>query len=253
MDALEALLLGFTQGVAEWLPISSSGHLTAAQILLGLEEPLLFDVALHTATLLVILTYFKSDLLQMASAALKLDFRSEQGRLIPLILLGSVPVAVVGFLFYDYYLALCDLRVLGLCFIASGLFVASSKLRRDRSTAVSAKKALIIGLAQALAILPGFSRSGLTISVALLAGVKREEAFRFSFLLSIPAVLGAFLLTLLKSSFDATLTQPLLLGGATAALVGYLSLSILRRLLMKGFFHIFGFYTIALGLLLLLL
>ena len=93
----------------------------------------------------------------------------------------------------------------------------------------------------------------MTISVALLAGVKREEAFRFSFLLSIPSILGAFLLTLLKSSFDATLTQPLLLGGATAALVGYLSLSILRRLLIKGFFHIFGFYTIALGLLLLLL
>jgi len=191
MDALEALLLGFTQGVAWWLPISSSGHLTAAQILLGLEEPLLFDVALHIATLLVILTYFGSDLVQMASAALKLDFRSEQLRLIPLILLGSVPVAVVGFLFYDYYLALFDLRVLGLCFTASGLFVASSKLRRGGSAAISAKEALLIGLAQALALLPVFSRSGLTISAALLTGVKREESFRFSFLLSIPAVLGA--------------------------------------------------------------
>ena len=252
MKPLETILLGAIQGVTEWLPISSSGHLAASQILLGLEEPLLFDVVLHAATLLVILTYFRSDLRQMASAALKLDFRSEQGRLIPLILLGSVPTAGVGFLLHDYYQSLLDLRVLGLCFTTSGVFVASSKLRSG-STAVSAKKALIIGLAQALALLPGFSRSGLTISAALLLNVRCEEAFRFSFLLSIPAVLGAFLLTLLKSSFDAALTQPLLLGGATAALVGYLSLSILRRLLMKGFFHIFGFYTIALGLLLLLI
>ena len=253
MNMLEAVLLGVTQGVTEWLPISSSGHLAAAQILLGLEEPLLFEVVLHVATLLVIFIFFRRDLLQISSAALKLDFRSEHGRLILLILLGSVPVAIVGLLFYDYYLTLFDLKVLGLCFAASGVFVASSKLRRGGSKTVSARAALLIGLAQALALLPGFSRSGLTISVALLAGVKREEAFRFSFLLSIPAVLGALLLTLIKSSVNAALIPPLLVGGVTAVVVGYLSLSILRKLLMKGFFHLFGFYTIALGLLLLLL
>jgi len=253
MKLLETIFLGVIQGVTEWLPISSSGHLAAAQILLGLEEPLLFEVVLHVATLVVIFTYFRSDLLQMASAVLKLDFRSEHGRMIPLILLGSVPVALLGLLFYDYYLTLFDFKVFGLCSAASGVFVTSSKIRRGGSGTVSAKAALLIGLAQALALLPGFSRSGLTISVALLAGVKREEAFRFSFLLSIPAVLGALLLTSIKGSVDAALIPPLLLGGITAVIVGYLSLSILRKLLMKGFFHLFGFYTIALGLLLLIL
>ena len=253
MKLLETIFLGVIQGVTEWLPISSSGHLAAAQILLGLEEPLLFEVVLHVATLVVIFTYFRSDLLQMASAVLKLDFRSEHGRMIPLILLGSVPVALFGLLFYDYYLTLFDFKVLGLCFAASGVFVTSSKIRRGGSGTVSAKAVLLIGLAQALALLPGFSRSGLTIGVALLAGVKREEAFRFSFLLSIPAVLGALLLTSIKSSVDAALIPPLLLGGITAVIVGYLSLSILRKLLMKGFFHLFGFYTLALGLLLLIL
>jgi undecaprenyl-diphosphatase len=252
MNLLEAVLLGAIQGVAEWLPISSTGHLAVAQILLGLGEPLLFDAVLHAATILVVFIYFRRDLVEVASAALKFDFRSEHGRLIPLILLGSVPAAIVGLLPYHYYLTLFDLRVLGLCFTGSGAVVALSKLRVGGSAAVSAKEALLIGLAQALAILPGFSRSGLTISVALLAGMRCEEAFRFSFLISIPAVLGALLLTLIKGGFATTLTPYLLLGGATAALVGYLSLSTLHKLLMKGFFHVFGFYSIALGLLLLL-
>jgi len=251
LNLLEVLLLGFIQGVTEWLPISSSGHLSAAQILLGLEEPLLFDVALHVATLVVVFIYFKRDLAEIASATVKLDFRSKQGRLIPLILIGTIPVTVIGLVFYDYYVILFDLKILGFCFIASGIIVASSKIKKEGDALVSVKTALIIGLAQALALAPGFSRSGLTISVALLAGVKREEAFRFSFLLSIPAVLGALLLTLIKGNADGALIHLLLLCGVVAVLVGYVSLSILHRLLMKGFFHMLGFYAVVVGLLLL--
>ncbi|MEM3386506.1 MAG: undecaprenyl-diphosphate phosphatase [Nitrososphaerales archaeon] len=250
MYLAESLLLGFIQGLTEWLPISSSGHLAVVETIFGVEEPLLFNVALHTATLIVLIVYFRRDLVQLALAAISLDFSSKQGKLIPSLVAGTIPTAIVGLILYEHYTTLFNFELLGFSFSASGMLVLASKIREGYNP-VSTKTALLIGLAQALSIAPGFSRSGLTISIALLAGVERDEAFRFSFLLSIPAVLGALTITLMKSAFDSTILPHILLGVVSAALVGYLSLATLRKLLMRGFFHWLGIYTIALGLTLL--
>lgn len=253
---LGIILLGIIQGLSEWLPISSTGHLRLAEFFLGLDLPLIFDVFLHVGTLIVTVLFFKKDLRRILIALIKLDFKSREGMLIPRIIVGSIPTAIIGFvvarLLED---GLHEIMPLPLAFIISGLFVYFSKMGKCMKDQVDYKSAIIIGIAQGLSTIPGLSRSGLTIATALMLGIKREEAFRFSFILSIPAIVGALILTLL-TQFDALVAVEaglldLSVGALTATLVGYASLKFLRRFLHK--FHIFSFYSISLGLLLTLM
>ena len=252
MDPIQATVLGFIQGVTEWLPISSTGHLRIAEHFFGLTVPLLFDVTLHLGTLIVTLLFFRKDVKNILVALGKGDFKSENGKLIPLIAVGTVPTALIGLVFgnaMDAYFS--GFLALGVGFIAGGVALYWSKFGRERKNDITYINALLIGTAQGLAIIPSLSRSGMTITVALLLGINRERAFKFSFLLSIPAVVGALGLTFYEQRDLLTLAgiglAEILVGIAVTIAVSFLALTLLRKTLAKRKFHLFALYCLILG------
>jgi undecaprenyl-diphosphatase len=258
MDPIQAIILGFIQGVTEWLPISSTGHLRITEQLLGLTLPLLFDVTLHVGTLVVILLFFRKDIKQILAALAKGDFRSENGKLIPLIIVGTVPTALIGLVFsntietyFSSYLPIAG------AFITCGVVLYLSKTGTEQKENITYMAALAIGTAQGIALIPGLSRSGLTIATALLLGVRREKAFKFSFLLSVPAVIGALGLTLYEQHEMLTLVgvgwTEILIGITVSIVVSYFALKLLWKALAGKKFYLFAFYCLLIGAVLLAL
>jgi len=256
---LETLILAVIQGVTEWLPISSSGHLVVAQQYLGLRLPILFDVILHVGSLMVVLIAFWSDVVKVLNALIRLDFRSEEGRLGLYVLLGTGATIVIGFAFRDWFESLFqNLLAVGVAFILTGSYYSLLYvLGRGEQTSMrlSPSSSVLIGVAQGVALVPGISRSGSTIVTGLLLKVDRKVAFRFSFLLFIPAAVSALVLTaigtesLLIGDVDYI---SLLLALAATVVVGYLSLRLLQRIVLADKLHMFAFYCWGLGLLLVL-
>ena len=271
MTVFTSFLLGLIQGVAEFLPISSSGHLAIAQNLLNLqaEIPAFFDVLLHLGTLLAVFVAYWQDIKDMV-----VEFFCGIGdlvhhstptpvpparRLILLIILGTLPLFAV-LPIKDKVQGLSDNMIfIGAALIVTGfLLFASDMIRKGRKTERNATwlDVLIVGAGQAIATMPGISRSGMTISAGYFTGFERRFAVRFSFLLSIPAVLGANILSL-KDAAEAGIVWsevPIyLVGVVTAAVVGYLCIRLLRMIADKGRFGAFAYYCWAVGLLTLVL
>jgi undecaprenyl-diphosphatase len=258
MDPIQAIILGFIQGVTEWLPISSTGHLRIAEQFLGLAVPLLFDVTLHVGTLIIILLFFRKDIKTILAALVKGDFKSENGKLIPLIIVGTVPTALIGVVFSNAIEAYFSnfLPIAG-AFITCGVVLYFSKSGQERKENITYMEALAIGAAQGIALIPGLSRSGLTIAIALLLGIRREKAFTFSFLLSVPAVIGALGLTLYEQHETLTLAgvglMEILVGIVVSLVVSYFALKLLWKALAGKKFYLFAFYCWLLGAVLLAL
>jgi undecaprenyl-diphosphatase len=258
MDPIQAIILGFIQGVTEWLPISSTGHLRIAERFLGLTLPLLFDVTLHVGTLIIILLFFRKDIKIILAALVKRDFKSENGKLIPLIIVGTAPTALIGVFFSNaietYFSSF--LPIAG-AFITCGVVLYFSKTGQERKENITYLEALAIGTAQGIALIPGLSRSGLTIAIALLLGIRREKAFKFSFLLSVPAVIGALGLTLYEQHETLTLAgvglTEILVGIAVSLVVSYFALKLLWKALAGKKFYLFAFYCWFIGTVLLAL
>ncbi len=255
MTLWQAIALGVLQGITEFLPISSSGHLVLAEHFFGLQqEQLAVVVFLHFGTLLSILVVFRKDIAQMFTV---------QRRLIGLILLGSVPAAFVGLQFHRLIeKAFSSLFVVGVCLLITGLLLTLAERARQilrtglgepERTDLSnmrALDALLIGVAQAVAVLPGLSRSGATIAAALLCGLKREAAASFSFLLAIPALGGATVLELRQVLKAGTLPADALtlaVGVATAFVTGIAALKMLIAVLRRRRLLIFAVYCFILG------
>jgi undecaprenyl-diphosphatase len=258
MDPIQAILLGFIQGVTEWLPISSTGHLRITEQLLGLTLPLLFDVILHVGTLAIVLLFFRKDVKAILSALVKGDFKSENGKLIPLIIVGTVPTAVIGVFFSSSIETFfSSFLPIAAAFITCGVVLYLSKTGQEQKENVTYMLALAIGTAQGIALIPGISRSGLTIATALLLGVRREKAFKFSFLLSVPAVIGALGLTLYEQHEALTLVgvgwTEILIGITVSLVVSYFALKLLWKALAGKKFHLFAFYCWLIGAILLVL
>ena len=248
-----AAVLGVVQGLAEFLPISSSGHLALVGHLgMGVPSPATFDVFLHLATLLVVLVYFRSSIFWY----LRNDFV-----VLLYVVAASVPTGIIGMTCKKYFEALRfspSMICVGLLVTSS--FLAAAELRKGSGYQLRDLGwfgAVVIGLCQTLAIAPGVSRSGLTISGAMICGVDREEAFRFSFILSVPAVLGAVLVHVVQAwrhgGVEALThgieTGPFIVGFVCAVVTGYLSLKILERLVVGGRLVWFAGYCFLAGLL----
>ena len=273
MTFLQSILLGLIQGVAEFLPISSSGHLAIAQNLLGLEGagsvPEFFDVLLHLGTLIAVFAAYWTDICEMVVEFFRgigdLAHRSTPSpvpparRLILLIIVGTLPLFAV-LPIRKHVQGLTDNMVfVGAALIVTGILLfLCDRVRKGRKTERSATwlDALLVGVGQAVATLPGVSRSGMTITAGCFVGYERRFAVRFSFLLSIPAVLGANILSIgdaVQAGINGAEVPMYLVGVVTAAVTGYLCIRLLKYVADKGRFGAFAYYCWAVGILTLVL
>ena len=260
MSLLQILLLGIIQGLTEFLPISSSGHLVIVQNVFGLKDPHLFlDVSLHFGTLLAIVLVLRKEVASLLKGIVLFGFyrlRGEQfkideecsamARLGGLIIIGLIPTALLGFFFRDLFaLFFGSLTAVGSMLVVTGTilwFTRTAGQGTKETGTISLLDALIIGLIQGFAIAPGISRSGVTIAFGLFRSLKKEAAVQFSFLLSIPAILGAMFMEWENPLlYDGTLLH-VVLGTIMAALVGYICLRILIRMVNKGQLYFFSPY-----------
>ncbi|MDZ7585685.1 MAG: undecaprenyl-diphosphate phosphatase [Thiobacillus sp.] len=262
MDFFQTLILALVQGITEFLPISSSAHLILAPVLFGWEDQgLAFDVAVHAGTLLAVILYFRVQLAHMAVAgAGSLAGRwTPDAKLAWAVVLATLPVVVAGLLFKDVVEGpLRGPLVIATTTITFGLLLWWADVRGSKSRdeySVTWRDAVLVGLAQAIALIPGTSRSGITITAALLLGLKREAAARFSFLLSIPTLLASGVLVTrdLLESADPVDWNVLLLGSALAALSAYLCIHFFIRLLERTGMLPYVIYRLLLGTVLLIL
>ena len=257
MELWQAAVLGVVQGLTEFLPVSSSGHLVLGQRLLGFAGPnLMFDITLHVGTLVAVLAVFWRDLWSILRGIFVWDADPEASRgrrLLLLVVAGSIPTALIGLLLKDTFESMfASLLTVGIALLITGWLLMATALvvKPGRKIGqVGVGRALLIGLAQGLAITPGISRSGATISTALLLGVDRRLAAHYSFVLSIPAILGALVLQVHDMGAPTPgQTAPMIIGFLTAALSGYLALRVLLRIVQAGRIHWFAPYCFALGL-----
>lgn len=252
MNIFDAIILGLVQGLTEFLPVSSSGHLVLAQNLLGINEPdIIFEIFLHFATLIAIIVYFKNTI-----------FALRKHELVAVVV-ASIPVAVIGLLFEDQLKALFSSSILvAILLIVTGIVnlitdrkLEKENIKEDLKEKISYKEAFIIGFFQAFAILPGISRSGLTVAGGIWQNIEREKAFKFSFIMVIPVIFGVSLVQLLEVFQDGNLgtnNTNLLVGGLVAFVTGLLSLRLFEYVIKRARMEIFGYYCIILGFLSLL-
>lgn len=262
MSTLQAIFLGLVQGLTEFLPISSSGHLALGQNLLRVNDPsvLSFDVYVHFGTLISVCVIFWRDILEIIrstwSALVSWRFREayrtvDHVRLGVAILVGSIPAAVVGLMFRRAIEdAFSDPKQVAVNLVLTGLILFLTRLARSsEGRKLGLVTGFIVGIAQAVAILPGISRSGTTMSTALFLGFSPALAARFSFLLSIPVIAGAALLeskTVVTRGLE-TGFAPVVLGMISATVTGYIAIKLLLRVMENGRFSWFAFYCLALG------
>ena len=251
-------MLGILQGLTEFLPVSSSGHLVLLQNIFGIKEPeLLFDISVHMGTLIatgivfftdiksILLSLFRLPSLWKANRNLKtLLSVNPDIRLAGFIVAGSVPTAVLGLIFHEVADQLfASVGTVGIMLLITGTLLWITRKIPLTGQEMTLKDAIGIGVMQGMAIIPGISRSGSTISIAIFLKIDRELAGRYSFLLSIPAVIGALILALGSDSFHNSLPVGIiLLASAAAAIVGYAALKILLRLIRKGSLYLFAPY-----------
>jgi undecaprenyl-diphosphatase len=242
--ALKIILLALVQGITEFFPVSSSGHLLVFQKLLNFTTlPLVYDIFFHLGTLLAVAVYFFKDLRLLALRF----YEKDNFRMLLLMITASLPTAVIGFLGRDFFEGLFEKTdYLGFCFLFTAAVLISTKFFRMKKTA-DFPAAFIIGVAQGIAIIPGVSRSGMTIAVALILGLGFEFSFRFSFLLSIPAILGAVLLEFDSIPWQGGHWPQLLLAVLVSALAGFLVLGLLKKIMLREKFHCFGIYLLFLA------
>ncbi len=263
MTTVQALILGVVQGVSEFLPISSSGHLVLLRQIMGIEGvPILFDVLLHVATLLVVIIVFRKRIGQILAAVVRGISRrptEDDGRNLRLLLgivVATAATVVVGLGVSALNVGERPDIVSAFLIVTAGVLVFAYYFGRARGAAreygdLRVSDGLITGVAQGLGVFPGISRAGITISGALIAGLSREKAGEFAFLVSIPAILGALVLTLrdAESLSAAVPTHALILGVAAAFVVGLISLVVLLRVIRRGRLHLFAFYLVPAGVL----
>jgi len=255
IDAGTAAVLGAVQGATEFLPVSSSGHVALGAMLFGISDdmPLSMVVLLHFGTLVATLALFKDDVIDLLKSLgglrdPKAWIETEQGTLVAGILLASVPTAIMGLWLEEKVEAFGRVPwIVGLCLLGSAVMVLSTRRGGGERTVLPLKLAILVGIAQGMAVMPGLSRSGTTIAIGMLLGLSGPAAFRFSFLLSLPAVAGATLLSLRHFEEIQALGVGALIGGVVALVVGYLALVWLRAIVNQGRFWLFALYLVPLG------
>lgn len=270
MTTVQAVILGVIQGLTEFLPISSSGHLVLFSRLFNVQESsLIFEVMAHVGTLLAVLVVFRVEVLTLLVSFLKLLLNPKQAkvlvqedpgcRLLAALVVGTIPAVIAALVLKEQIEQLFSSSLfVGLMLIVTGVILYATERSKGAAKGmvkVSLKDAFLIGCGQALAIVPGLSRSGTTIAAGLFRGLDKESAARFSFLLSIPAILGALVVSLgdLLAGTAMIQTGAIAAGFAAAAVTGYFAIHVLLDLVKKGRLVWFSYYTWAAGALVVIL
>jgi undecaprenyl-diphosphatase len=245
----DSFILGVIQGITEWLPISSSGHLVLAQEFFNIGGGIAFDVFLHISSLIVITIFFWKDIVIVGKAFFRWDREKYEFKLAIFVILASFVTAPIGLLLKHYENILNNLNILGFSFLVTSIFLFLSRKQTEQK--LDFKKALFIGFMQGLALIPAISRSGSTIAGAKIAGVNEKDAFRFSFLIAIPAIIGA---TIIESSQIQNIDSGFLLTGfLTSLIISFPAIFLLKKAVMKNKLHYFGYYCLFLSILIFVL
>ncbi len=256
MSYIQGFILSVFQGIAEFLPVSSSGHLLVLRSFMNLEDtPILYDILLHLATLIVIFVVFRKRIWSLIKVLFELNKIKtdndvkERFNIILLILLSTLITAILGILFKS--LEITDPKVVYSLFIFTGLFLFIGKYLHGSISfnRISIKNSIFIGLSQGIGVLPGVSRSGITITTGIFSGLSREAASEYSFIIAIPAILGAVVLEIGDSGELLSMVSlgVIIFSFITTMVVGFFALKLLLKLLNSGKFHYFSFYLIPLG------
>ncbi|SCY30716.1 undecaprenyl-diphosphatase [Nonlabens sp. Hel1_33_55] len=254
MDAFDAAILGVVQGLTEFLPVSSSGHLELGKAILGdtsvPEESLMFTVVLHFATALSTIVVFRKDIMELLKGIFAFQW-NEETQFAAKIVLSMIPAVFVGLLFEEELESLFGGNVLlvGFMLIVTGLLLFLAGRAKNTGKSVSWKDAIIIGVSQAIAILPGVSRSGATISTSVLLGNDRTKAARFSFLMVVPLILGKIAKDVMSGDLnvESSSSLPLLIGFIAAFVTGLVACTWMISLVKKAKLHYFSYYCFAVG------
>lgn len=279
IDILQAIVLGIVQGLTEWLPISSSGHLALVQLAMDLEIPIFYDVILHIGTLAGVFAIYRRDIAGILRSTVAIGKGSskrksieEEGggegvtkypqgrRMLWLIILGTIPTGIIGLAFRSFFeSSFYDPVSIAVGFIITGALILVTGLLKPGQKKLGSADAILIGIGQGISIFSSISRSGATLSAGLFRGVEREQLVRYSFLLSIPAILGAAAIDVVamdeqqKAQLASIGAESYIAGTIVSAAVGYASIRILIKLVIKGKFYLFAFYCFAIGVATLLL
>ncbi|MBQ9138426.1 MAG: undecaprenyl-diphosphate phosphatase [Alistipes sp.] len=253
MDTLQAIILGIVQGLTEFLPVSSSGHLQLANELLGVnldpESDLTFSLALHAATVLSTIVILWAEIWRLIKGVFSRTFTAEQAYVLKIVI-SMIPIGIVGLLFKDYIeVAFSSIAVVGVMLLVTSVLLTFAYYAKPRQREdISYRDAFIIGLSQAVAVLPGLSRSGTTIATGLLLGNKKDAVAQFSFLMVLPPILGNALLDCLKGEFGGGVeTLPLVAGFVAAFVTGCVACKWMIEVVKRGKLIWFALYCALAG------
>ncbi|MFA6307945.1 MAG: undecaprenyl-diphosphate phosphatase [Patescibacteria group bacterium] len=243
MGILEALLLAIVQGVAEWLPISSSGHLVLFEHFLNIKEASLsFDIFLHLASLGVIFLFFKKEIIEIIKAPFNSQ-KQEKENWWWYVVISSIFTAIIGYFLYERIDSFRTVSSVTNWLLISSLLLLATKFSKGEKS-LNWKHAVLLGIIQGFAVLPGLSRSGAVIALALILKIKKQQAFEYGFIVAIPAMFGSFLLTVKDFVFEPIYIFAFIL----TFIIGYLSLKVLNILMKRDYFYMFFVYTLLMSL-----
>jgi undecaprenyl-diphosphatase len=243
MELIEVIILSIVQGIAEWLPISSSGHLVLFEKWMNIKEASLsFDVFLHIASLGVILLFFKKQIIEIIKAPFYPQENTKENWWW-FIIISNICTAIIGYLLYQNIDSFRTVDSVSNWFLITAILLLSSKFSKGEKS-LTWKHAIFLGIVQGFAVLPGLSRSGAVIAVALAMKIKKTQAFNYGFIVAIPAMFGSFLLTARAFVFEPIY----ILAFAITFIVGYLSLKLLQSIMKRNYFYLFFVYTLLMSL-----
>jgi len=243
VSLIQAIILGVIQGITEWFPVSSSGHLALMQNLFNLQVPVVYDILLHLGTALVVLIKFRKDILNIILL--------KERKLLLYLIIGLTATAIVGFAFRGLFKSFFyNLTIIGVAFLITGILIILTK-NRTTNKRLDYKSSFMIGLTQGFALIPGISRSGSTISIGLIKKINKEQLIKYSFILSLPAIIGAAIFEI--KDINLINPTPIIIGTLVSSVVGYISLTYIIRIIRKGKFHNFSYYCFIIGIITLII
>ncbi|MBO3768990.1 MAG: undecaprenyl-diphosphate phosphatase [Thermoproteota archaeon] len=242
----EIFLLSLVQGITEWFPISSSGHLVLFQEVFNIKVSATFDIMLHTGSLIGVVLFTRREIYAILKAFSKLDFNSSEGRMLTYLVFGTIPIVISSILLKEIIdIMFTNLLITGLAMLINGVILYLTKYSKPRGK-LNIFKSMGIGVAQSFAIIPGISRMGITISTALISGLDFDEAYKFSLLLSILSITGGCVFKLKDFVFEED-SLSILLGVSITAIISILALRFLKKRLDRRSFYKFAYYSLAVG------